>query len=331
MNIPNDKSKAWRLNKFIDYHVFGDADMNFPLLVRYADEHELTQSQRYWLSFLYSTCYCVATTLVLYEKLDYKTITRAKLEKFWKKHKSKLIFQSDKRYVKNMNWFVTMVMNFITLTDRKPHKYFKQYRCKDKQETYNRLYKEIMSWPYYGRFTTFLMIEAIDRLTKTKADSNWFDWKNGNTATSGMMQIFHLDDEAIEFDNSKVLDKKVEAKLDRCLIKLKAKIAEKHPNALCNISDIETSLCGFRKLFKQSRYGGYYIDRVQAEIVTLQANYPKKQQLWDSLWRYRKEAFPKQYLGELNGWSGLRKELNSQWVREGLTGVEKIAGKHKRN
>lgn len=323
--IPNDTGHPWRLNKFLSYHSLGDADMNFPILIEHVNNRNTKINERFWLAFLYSTCYCVPTTCFLFEELDIKEVNLEQLQNFWELHKPNMIFQSDKKYVKHMNWFIPMVMDFIKKTNRNPAEFFKQFKKDNQQEVYDSLYKEIIKWRYFGRFTTFLLIEAITKLTPLKADSNWFDWKNGNTATSGMLHLLYLDEKAVNFDKTGKLDKSVEAHLSKCFIKLKTAIVNKYPKASVNITDIETSLCGFRKLFKRSRYGGYYIDRVQEEIVETEHKLPKYDYLWKNLWEYRKKAFPEAFLGELNGYIGIQKKRKSEWVKEGLTGVEFVS------
>ena len=323
--IPGDTGHPWRLNKFLDYCATNDADMNFPLLIEYADQHKLCVNDRFWLSFLYSTCYCVATTCFMFEQLSIEHLTQEKLDLFWIEYKPKLIFQTDKKYVKNMNWFVPLVMNFLALTNTRPATYFKKYFGLPPSEVYNGMYKEFLKWQYFGRFTTFLLIEAIAKLTPLKADANWFDWKNGNTATSGMLHILYLDDEAVEFDAMSTLSPSTKRKLEESLPKLKKAIKRVHPDMSTNIVDIETALCGFRKLFKASRYGGYYIDRVQAELNIMSLALPEADMLWNELWRYRIVRFDHAMLGELQGWNGIQKHRNVEWLQRGCVGNEIIS------
>lgn len=323
-NIPEDTGHPWRLNKFLTYLVT-DPEMNFPLLTEYANQHSLSINDRFWLSFIYSTCYCVATTCFIFERLDITYLTQDQLEQFWIEYKPSLIFQTDKKYVKNMNWFVPLVLDFISLTNKRPAAYFRKYFGLTSSEVYNAMYKEFMTWAYFGRFTTFLLIEAIAKLTPLRADASWFDWKNGNTATSGMLHILYLDDEAVEFDAMGTLTISTRHKLVESLPKLKKAIKRVHPKMTTNIVDIESALCGFRKLFKSSRYAGYYLDRVQAEINTMSKNLPEATVLWNKLWKYRSLRFDHKMLGEFQGWNGIQKHRNTEWLQRGYVGDETIS------
>ena len=325
-NIPGDTGHPWRLNKFIDYHSLGDADMNFPILIRYADAHKLSVKNRLWMAFLYSTCYCVGTTIFLFEELPLDdTLTPKKVRDFWSIFKAPLIFQTDRRYVKNMNWFIPLVSDWMKKVGHNPVRYFKKLQGRSPQETYMNLYKEMMNWRYFGRFTTFLFIEAVTKLTPIKADADWFDWKNGNTATSGMLHILYLDEEASDFDIHGYIEPCTLRLLEKRLPQVIKAIQKQYPQVSTNITDLETSLCGFRKLFKGTRYGGYYIDRVQDEIIKLQANLPDYNYVWEELWGYRLEAFNHQFLGEVKGYKGIQKHRCKDWLEKGVVGIEGIS------
>lgn len=323
MNIPGDTGHPWRLNKFIEYYSLGDTDMNFPLLARYADNHNLSINDRFWMSFLYSCCYCVPTTCFLFEALPLSTLTMEKAESVWKLYKKPLIFQTDKRYVKNMNWFLPMVEDWLGRVGRKPAVYFKRLEEGSPLETYNNLYSEISGWKYFGRFTIFLLIEAIHKLTPLKATADWFEWKKGNTATSGVMHILYLDKEAEEFDATGSLSLDQLELLTKRLPQIIRAVSKKGLTA--NILDLETAFCGFRKLFKATRYGGYYIDRVQTEIASMQQNLPDHYHIWDELWSLRLEAFDHKLLGEVQGRQGLQKKRYKDWIEKGVVGIENLS------
>ena len=79
---------------------------------------------------------------------------------------------------------------------------------------------------------------------------------------------------------------------------------------------VTSDLCSYRKLFKQSRYLGYYVDRQQEELLFLEKSWPEKD-FWEELWQYRRKYVPDEYLGELNGWEGIQRERVTAWVDKG--------------
>ena len=91
------------------------------------------------------------------------------------------------------------------------------------------------------------------------------------------------------------------------LLQLKKELQEENPELNVTYWSIETALCAYKKLFWASRYFPYYIDRQLGEINTMQ-DQVKDGVEWSLLWDFRREFFDPWFLGELNGWKGIRKE-----------------------
>lgn len=332
INIPGDTGGSWRFNKFLDYH--RHTDDNQLSFLGSAYSKDMTDDEKYWLCFLYSATYCVPTTIILFEMLfrwykgiwDYvgKEQLSNTVNGFWIAFKPKLLFQSDRVYVKNMDWFPKMLVAFSQLTSHKPAEYFKQFIKDTPQATYDALYKEVGTWQYYGRLSIFLMLEAIRTVLKIDIDSNWLDWSDGATTTSGMMHLMYMDDEAVQFDKDHKISRETKKQFDQHLANIKGYIKDTIPGTPHNIFEVESSLCMFRKLFKQTRYGGYYLDRTQDEIEKYQHDFPNAQYLWDQLWAYRKNTINNATLGELNNRHGIQNSKLTDWVTKGEHGFENI-------
>lgn len=65
------------------------------------------------------------------------------------------------------------------------------------------------------------------------------------------------------------------------------------------LEEMETALCDFNSVVHGRYYVGHDIDKQMEDIADLGKAY------WDA----RLESFPRAYLGELQGWTGVRKEL----------------------
>jgi hypothetical protein len=65
------------------------------------------------------------------------------------------------------------------------------------------------------------------------------------------------------------------------------------------LEEMETALCDFNSVAHQRYYVGHDIDKQQSDIMGCPRIY----------WEARKHVFPRSYLGELNGWDGVRKQL----------------------
>jgi hypothetical protein len=309
--VHEDTGHPWRLNKFVTYYADGIDEIAVPLK---ALMEGTSLSDRVWISFLFSVCYSLGTAYFMYTQLDYKTVTLERLEKFWRIFKTRLVFQTDRKYVKNNNEFVGIVWGFIQRCRRNPAGFIKGFIRDTPQDTYDALYKEICSWRYYGRFASVLLLRTLVKITPLKADSKYYDWKNGKTTTAGAFAILYRDDEAVKFTQDGKLTRQQIADLYDIFYQIKELTGG-------TVLSITSTLCSFYKMFRGERYQGYYIDRQQEEINILSAALPNFAHVWDRLWEARK-AMPHDLLGELNGWDGIRRDRNDMFLETGKAGKE---------
>jgi hypothetical protein len=315
-SIPGDTGGTWRYNKLLEL-ISSDVSSSMPVARTFLKRNKATKSEVVWWSFLYSTCYCIGTASLLYTLLDYRTVTKKELEAFWETNKSRLIFQTDRKYVKIMNQFVDIVYGFIQRSNRKPWGYMKQFIKEDSLSTYQSFYKEIGSWRYYGRFSIILLIDTLNSLLKIPMDSPEYDWKSGSTTTSAIFHVLYEDDRANTFEDSgKITSQEVQA-FNVLLGKLKEDLRKIDPDSSWTTAAISPELCEFRKLFKKTRYLGYYIDRKQEELNWLEQRWPEVEGVFQVLWEARKLNMPEEFLGEIGGWSGVQKDRMLSWVTKG--------------
>lgn len=80
-----------------------------------------------------------------------------------------------------------------------------------------------------------------------------------------------------------------------------------------DIAQVETSLCDFNSLVHGRYYLGHDIDSMQHAW-----SHPAiKDRLPTGAWEAREATFDRQFLGELNGWEGVRKEANRHYKTTG--------------
>jgi len=75
--------------------------------------------------------------------------------------------------------------------------------------------------------------------------------------------------------------------------------------AIASVETAETSLCDFHSMIKGRYYTGIDIDHMQEQLIEVKSGLTQKAFL------ARKLVLPNQFLGELNGWTGVRKELKN--------------------
>ena len=223
-----------------------------------------------------------------------------------------------------MNQFTTMVKEFIDRTEGHLYEYISQFVTNDPEQTYINLYKEIDHWKYYGRFGTILFIFNLCKVfPHIQVESHVYDWKNGATTTSAIFNVMYEDERANAFDAGKsALSKDDIQLLDATLQIITEELQRYKPDKKWSIIYVSSDLCSFRKLFKGVRYQGYYVDRQQEELQTLQNNYPAQRDIWEFVWRARVQYIDHKYLGELNGWTGIRKERMKLFLEHGYIGAD---------
>lgn len=294
--IPKDDNKTFRRKVFLrllDSSNLGyvDGATDYCLLLPFANEYELSKSSRIWLAYLYGLSYSGTTAMRFF--IEFPTpadISVEELKIFWKKQKNTLWFNPDKKYLKNNDQVVEAIINFCKLSDLGIETYFKPLL----KSGFDTTYKEIVkNWRYFGPHGAYLFFDALYGLCpQLYSDPTHFDWKNcGKTVKEGMAHLLYLDD-AVETNQhnydryNKVVDK----------------LAEKtrEPKVI-----IESTLCAFRKLFKGTRYLGYYADRMLEECY---ATDKLLDAIGIDIWSYRKQTVPDYLRGEIHDWIGIRKE-----------------------
>lgn len=294
--IPKDDNKTFRRKVFLqllDSSNLGyvDGATDYCLLLPFADEYNLTQEDRIWLAYLYGLSYSGTTAIRFYVEFpSLASIHPKKLNKFWKEQKETLWFNPDKKYLKNNDQVVEAIKGVYKIT----HKNIGCYMTPILEQGFNIAYKEIQkNWRFFGPHGAYLFFDALYGLCpQLYSDPTHLDWKNcGKTVVEGMAHLLYLDD-AVE---TKQHD------YDR-YNKMVDKLAEKtgEPKVI-----IESTLCAFRKLFKGTRYLGYYADRMLEECY---ATNEILDAIGIDIWSYRKQTVPDYLRGETHDWTGIRKE-----------------------
>lgn len=305
--------------KCVDYCVVaiaaGEADPNVTLLKNLAKQQGLSDKDKAWLCLLYSTCYCTSTAWFLYNTLPkLQDLKLDKLQDFWDNIGKKLVFQSDRKYVKNMNWFVPIIKSYRKSIGVDHEKILEAIKSGSQDD----IFKLITSLKYCGRFSAFLFIDCAQQLFDIQILINPKNWNEWATAGEGLCHAIDREDWVEQHHKSDTYPAEAKKVLDESFEKMKQDVSEA-AGIEVNDSDLETALCAYRKLFKQSRYLGYYIDRQQEEFIRNTTVFEEndKLELMRQLWKARKKFLDNDYLGELQGWTGLRKELNKVFMETG--------------
>lgn len=301
----------YRVDEYINYHINGDADCNTKVLKYWADVNNLNEQERFDLSYFFSITYSIISAIIIFKE---KEIILNNIDDWVENNKNKLIFQSDRKYVKMKDHFNKCIDFYKNNLNNKD---VFANEINDKKIDIQKSLNKIQCWYLFGRFSAYLFLETFICLMDLDFENTSIDWLNGSTVTSGILNVFGLDNSANYFDKNNKLPKNIDCiKLDELLNVLSKEIKRKGGNN--NITYIETSLCAYRKFFKGTRYNGYYLDRMLEELYLIKNINNNYEDEINKLFDIRKSLFDKKYLGELNNWKGIRKEAKKLYKDKGI-------------
>lgn len=335
-HIPGDTGKYWRLDKFVEYQ-HEVPSIHYRVLGEYVKNNKLSKDDTVMMCWYMSCTYNEVTCALLHEIFDWKSLTpksvKSYCKKFWESHKALLDFGSSRKYAKSMDWFPTLMCEFIKATRLHPYNWLISLVEENPVETYNRICKELEKFQYVGRFARDLFMESIcylqGYLSIELEEPSMLDWERCSNLTSGVLNIVYKDEEANLFDKLGKLPPDVtKDQLTRYLTKIQKRIHMTYPEQDDDINMFVGKICSFRNLFKASRYGGFHHDRELGVLRTYEQTLPQYQYVWDELFELRKAMFPERFLGELHDWNGIRTERKKLWLQKGLTGVEEISNQY---
>lgn len=320
-HIPGDNGKDFRLKKFVEYQ-HEVPETHYRLVGEYAKRGNLCKDEIINLAFILSVTYSEITTIFVRELMK-----KISPEIIWERYKNTLIFGSARKYAKNNDEFVPLIEEWREVTRKGPYSFVKNENTKCGEETYRRLHRTLMSLHGCGRFSADLFLETLiylkEELELNVEQPSALDWRECSNLTSGIFNIFYEDEKANEYERTRRLSNSECAYLSSRLRRIKTEIEKTYPEQNSEVCMFIGKICSFRNLFKKARYGGFHHDRQLGVLKQYENAFPEYGYLWSECYEIRKAIFPNRFLGELNGWDGIRKERKKLWLEKGLTGVEK--------
>jgi hypothetical protein len=295
-----------RVREYIEYHRLSermkDIDPSYEMLKYVCDRFELNMEQRYWLAYLYSTCYNAATVFYIYNEFpDYLGVDISRLERWWNNHRHQLDFQTDCRWVRSSNLFVGMYMDYRSLCGENQERAYNSVKHSDKLSAYQNCYNYFSHIKYMGRFKLFLLLEAVHVVTSLPITPDYFPLEEAQSSRNGLCFALGRDDLLCGHDYGRDrLSVQEMGWLHQKFNELLELMQEEFPETRVDIWNVETTLCAYKKWHRGKRYPGYYIDRQAKEIASMEGKV-QEGVCWEVLWQFREEFYPKNLLVEKTG------------------------------
>lgn len=283
-----------------EYHALekatGDCDPAYNGLLYLADRFELNTEQRYWLAYLYSTCYSGATTFYIYNEFpDLENIDAGRLERWWSANKSSLIFQTDRRWVRSRNQWCGMVIHYRDTMARRggQEAFFKRCSHPVPEYAYQAAFQECGMFKQYGRYSLFLLLEAVHVLTGFNIRPDNMDMSEAESSRNGLAEAIGRPD--LNTHSGGRITRAQLNYLQNEFQNLLRRETEADPET--TVWSLETTLCAYKKYRIGKRWIGYYLDREHDEILKLERAV-KRGVAWEVLWQYRDETYHPEMLKE---------------------------------
>ncbi len=274
----------------------GDVDPSYEMLRYVCKRYELNTEQRYWIAFLYATCYCGPTAFYMYNEFpDFENVDAERLRRWWDQNRQRLYFQSDRRWVRSRNQFVDMFLSYRNKIGRmRQEQLFRSFQTPDPRGTYERAWQEMSQLYQFGRFAMFLYLEAVHVVTLFPMKPPGMNMSEAESCRNGLALAIGRPDLNTHDSGSKI-SMQNQVYLQAQFNALVAKMERDNPRN--TVWNIETTLCAYKKYRYGKRFVGYYLNRQADEITTMQLAVPDGVD-WSMLWTYRKETYRKKFLKE---------------------------------
>lgn len=274
----------------------GDIDPSYEMLRYVCARFELNMEQRFWLAFLYATCYCGPTVYYIYNEFpDFENVNEARLEKWWNENRSKLYFQTDRRWVRSRNQWCDVFRSYKAKVGKlTQEQLFNTFKTPNPYLNYENAWAAMSNVYQFGRFAMFLYLEAVHVVTGFPMKPRTMDLREAESCRNGLAFAIGRQDlnthegAKISLESMNFL----QVQFDRLVTKM---LSEDPRN---NVWNIETSLCAYKKYRMGKRWVGFYLDRQADEIKDMELKV-KDGVDWSVLWDYRKETYQKKFLKEL--------------------------------
>jgi hypothetical protein len=284
----------------------GDIDPAYPAMLYLCERFEFNIEQRYWLAWLYASCYHVPTAYYIYNEFpDFENVDIGRLERWWSTNRKKVVFQTDRRWIRSRNQFCESFVSYRDfIGDNAQEERFYKLRGDDEYQSYDNCYQAAISnIKYFGRYTLFLYLESVAALTGLLIEPTGLDLKNAQSSRNGLCYVYGYDQLLCGHDYGKENLAQNELDfLDDLFIDL-MKAASRSDNGFTSgVWNLETSLCAYKKYHRGKRYVGYYIDRQYDEIKKSESLITEGVD-WQPLWDFRARHFRVEWLKEYRKWA----------------------------
>lgn len=278
-----------------------DIDPMYPLLRELADQWGLNMEDRAWLVFCHVIWYHPGSTLVGFQTMNELAMMPDTEEGLWASGLLDLPCETERRGHRPKQPLINHLLGLRRDLLAAGGAWEWAQRAVDgavnPKQGWLRLNEQLMTLTGNGRWAAYKTAEMLQKvcdLPVVAADA-------GHRYSSGPRKGLEILHPGLPAGQSP----EVVAHLDFLTEMLADQLGEP------DIAQVETSLCDFNSLVHGRYYLGHDIDSMQHAFLKLGDRLPSE------AWAARDAVFERQFLGEFNGWDGVRKDANQHYKKTG--------------
>lgn len=304
-SLPNgfgEKSAAWHFKKFIEFtfikQQIGEPSPHLSIVGYMA--RKSTLKDRLWLLGCYAATYCLPSAQVIWI-LQPITNVEADSSRFsaWIKENWKgIVTRTERRCVRTPAKMSECLLSYARWVCEEFPKLIPKIG-EDSREFYDRVWESVNSVRYFGRYISIRLIEGLRRYCGVPATLYDIRSIGGWSPKKCLCFLYPMHASRLLRDDKE--GNALTNKLAYCLLET---VRTKIPSV--NVYVLAAMLCEYKGAFeKRHQYPSWTIDQeplLYDKVFSYWGNKVDRQLLW----RARRALFPKQVLGEYNGWNGTR-------------------------
>lgn len=271
-------------------------DTEATVLTEVARLLDLTKNQAAWMCFVYLAYYDMGSFLRCFE---YTRDADVPADKFLR-----LFCDTERRVHRVPAKLERHFSDVVSIADSNGglYNWLSSYVEASPQQSWVNMINPIESIFGNGRWASYRTIEMVGQVCGLPVEAPDMGHANSSGPRRGLEYLY-----ADLPQGNKAADIQY---LDQVSLDLNRKLAERGISA--KLQDTETGLCGFKSMVKGDYYVGEDLDSMLEEILKQPSG------LSHIIFEARKNVFPHEYLGELNGWTGIDRARKKIYKETGM-------------
>lgn len=300
-----ERNSDWHLEKFIQFTAIkqkiGEPSPHLAVVGYMCRDSKV--EDKLWLLGCYGATYCLPTAHVIWTKqpLGYVRTHPQRFARWVSDNWPGIVTRTERRCVRTPVKMAECLISYMQWV-QKDFPALSSARGRNGRAFYDKVWESVSKIRYFGRYINIRLIEGLRRYCSVPASLYDIRSIGGWSPKKCLCYLYPERAKQLLVD-----DKEGNTLTDELAYDLLEKVVAKVPSVNCYI--LAAMLCEYKGAFeKRHQYPGWTID--QEPLL-----YDKVFRYWgdavdrDVLWRARAVLFPKQVLGECNGWNGTRWEV----------------------